>query len=437
MSNLEPTRERREEDRRRLKRVAPGAIRTQPFTGIDYVHHPAFAGVRFHHGSPSPALREAIDRVESWMGPLPGEYARRGDCMERAWSAIDRLLDRLRAEVAPRLDPIFLGRLAGHLAQEIERSVTDRWQRFHGPARPETELGQRLVARGVAPLRVDEAEIASLRAMADAYREDIERKRGARKPNGNLIERRRGVPARDTLFFEAVRAVLERRGVFEAAGQVTGFSMELAYVVVYLNEADEIRWDRHGYRDLGLPAPRTGGIHADGGVATIKGLLYLGPVGIDQGPFCYVPGSHRWAMSAWEFATAKAVANALARSYCDPRTREYDRGLAHAAGRAAFAALPRCLRRVVNYGDDLLGGDPVAQTLLAEEIAFTDERANLVVFDGNAGSHRGGYVRDGERYALQLLLKPVDARGRLLPAFMDNYAGLTEPWLRRFRGRIR
>lgn len=44
----------------------------------------------------------------------------------------------------------------------------------------------------------------------------------------------------------------------------------------------------------------TRGFHTDGGGMKAKAFLYLSDVGsLAQGPFCYVPGSHRWFWRRW------------------------------------------------------------------------------------------------------------------------------------------
>ncbi|HEY5411123.1 MAG TPA: hypothetical protein VIJ94_10400, partial [Caulobacteraceae bacterium] len=99
-----------------------------------------------------------------------------------------------------------------------------------------------------------------------------------------------------------------------------------------------------------------------------------------QGPFRYVRGSHR-LMGDFE---------ALVRKTNDKLRQQTVR----------FLALPPEFGQHANFGDYIDETTPGAAGLLAKEVALTDGRSDLALFD-NHGVHRGGFVRSGHRFMLQ------------------------------------
>jgi hypothetical protein len=131
----------------------------------------------------------------------------------------------------------------------------------------------------------------------------------------------------------------------------------------------------------GLPSPRTRYLHIDSAMfPQVKVLIYLTPVGPDQGPFRYVEGSHR---DAEDFELMVRKVN--------------DR---EGFQNKLFMALPEPFRMTTLLGNHLDPDAPEARALLAREQAFDDGASDLILFDFN-GAHRGGFVRKGRRYMLQ------------------------------------
>jgi hypothetical protein len=127
-------------------------------------------------------------------------------------------------------------------------------------------------------------------------------------------------------------------------------------------------------------------MHIDGVTGCLKCIIYLNHVGERNGPFCYVPGSNRLKMGAFDAIVRRTVDRAgFATS--EPAMRQL------------FMALPAFARRKGSFGDDLLDGSPNAERLLRAEIRFTSNLGNVAAFD-NLGIHRGGLVQEGERRAI-------------------------------------
>jgi hypothetical protein len=64
--------------------------------------------------------------------------------------------------------------------------------------------------------------------------------------------------------------------------------------------------------------------------------------------------------------------------------------------------LPAQLRGTSHFGEDLLDSTPLSRLLLEQEVRCTSDVTNCAVFDGSHTIHRGGLVRHGERWALQM-----------------------------------
>ncbi len=113
----------------------------------------------------------------------------------------------------------------------------------------------------------------------------------------------------------------------------------------------------------------------------MKAVVYLDAMRLDQGPFRYVRGSHRWARP---FEIVVRTTNDKLRL---PRTM--------------FMALPPALRANTEFGGGLEEEGPDAMRLLElEDVVLDAIGSDIILFDYH-GVHRGGFVRRGARHILQ------------------------------------
>jgi hypothetical protein len=182
-------------------------------------------------------------------------------------------------------------------------------------------------------------------------------------------------------IYAAVEDALREAGTLTAFSAYAGRPVGLLRLAVQVNTARETL-KKYGEIDAqGLPGLKTSYFHVDSNDwPNVKALIYVSDVELDQGPFRYVPGSHR-IMGAFE---------AVVR-----RTNDKLRQRAH-----LFLALPPELGQHANFGDYINETTPGAAALLEAERAVCDGACDLVMFDNN-GVHRGGMVRQGHRYMLQ------------------------------------
>ena len=185
----------------------------------------------------------------------------------------------------------------------------------------------------------------------------------------------------DADVFDAVEALFATAHVFEVACAYARRPVGLEAITLQVNTAASTE-ARYGKIDeSGLPVRRAAYMHIDSALwPHHKALLYLSGVGADEGPFLYVPGSHRLA-DAFELAV---------RTTNDKLAISPD----------LFMALPPQFRAMAEFGGHLNFEASEAQDLLRREVALVGDGAELILFDYH-GVHRGGFVRRGERQMLQ------------------------------------
>jgi hypothetical protein len=189
-------------------------------------------------------------------------------------------------------------------------------------------------------------------------------------------------------LFRALRAALRAQGALDAATRYQGRPLDVTYLKLLINHADD-RWWRAPFADVGLADPPAISMHVDH-LWTTKAILYLSPVGADNGPFCYCLGSNHVRIG-WLEGAARRANDRIDLSSCTPGSRRL------------FHALPKRFRRKAKFGNDLESDHPELARLLATERRFTSADGDLILFD-DRGIHRGGMVEAGERCMLQIRL---------------------------------
>ena len=251
------------------------------------------------------------------------------------------------------------------------------------------------VARdGAAGVKLDETLLGPLRSAAApllAALESLQRNRGLKgkalkfqhtqtdlRVHGEWTEA-------GALCAEALDALISTSGVIDVAETYyPGFSARLHSACVRRNVERQPFFTRGD----GAPDPKTMGMHIDSAAtASLNGVIYLGDVGEDQGPFRYVQGSNHWQWDLEDRAIRKAV----------------DESRFSMAAAPAFLALPPEFRRRANFGADLVDEAAESAALSAGEVTFRSDQADMVLFDSD-GVHRGGDVRAGHRSAVLLVM---------------------------------
>ena len=191
-------------------------------------------------------------------------------------------------------------------------------------------------------------------------------------------------------LYAAIDSVLEQAGVIAAASEYLGRPARLVDVNPQINDRSDSFW-RNIFPDLKLEAlPGTAYFHRDASGGDLKAIIYMTNVTETNGPFSYVVGSHRLALSRLDnFICEANDHNGLGGT--DPEVR------------TVFASLPRKFRQKGSFGNDLPDDAPASAEILRASWAITGPKGAVVLFD-TKGIHRGGMVDEGERRVITCVI---------------------------------
>lgn len=156
------------------------------------------------------------------------------------------------------------------------------------------------------------------------------------------------------------------------------------------NEQDSWVEDLY-FEHLNLKKTLLAGFHQDLPVRSVKCILYLNEVTQVNGPLGYVLRSHHQRKF---FDGLIRKANSFA--HLDGKDK---------ATREKFSALPNCLKRKLDAGNDLLPDSSVSESVLQNEKCFLSSEGNAILFDAD-GLHRRNRVLNGERISIQIAMVP-------------------------------
>jgi hypothetical protein len=260
------------------------------------------------------------------------------------------------------------------------------------PANP--ALLNRLLADGVFGLRLSDTEIATIHRVMETPFAKLDKRRAniplvKRKFDDNVYWCTRSA---DPEAFAALEKIFHHHGLLDTASAYLGRPVGVKHINPQVNEADFAFWKRQ-FPDPEVPDPWTTYLHIDATYGMLKGAIYMHEIGPDNGPFCYVRGSHRAKVGFLEGMVRRT------NDFCGFSGRLPD-------SRRMFMALPKMLRKKADFGADILDNSPDAQRLREGHLAFTSDFGNCVIFDGH-GIHRGGMVNKGERRCVFILLAEI------------------------------
>lgn len=411
------------------------------FPIVDYAAHPAFQGLAAAPASQDQAVERAL-----------GEADRALDAMHAssAYVSNDELRDHYRRQIQPRLDEIrrlcldplppakepVLAKVIVDAFEELQLDLLgnlcyENQKKRYRPAGRVTPVAERIACdlseQGISLHRVPDKTIDAIVADVEPLRErllELSSRNGGDRcalplpPSGP--------------YWKELGSYLERAGILAGCSLSRRESLEPSQCALILSHDGE-EWWQDCYKDVGVSTARTVYMHNDKDFDYMKVLIYLGTVDETKGPFAFVPGSHKWRRSRTQSFFFKALdhkfnANLAAR---EPyRTIYYRKTFRHPEFRRQFMLLPRPLRGVGHFGDDVLDGTELSQRLLAAESTITTDVANCMAFTGGDGIHRGGCVLEGRRWCLQLFLHRTPPVHRRLERQAKAAYGLARSKLR-------
>lgn len=133
-------------------------------------------------------------------------------------------------------------------------------------------------------------------------------------------------------------------------------------------------------------------LHIDPKYSYIKTIIYLNEVTRSNGPFAYIPNSHRWKFNDVEMLFCKS--NQLVNTLSNQNERMIN------------ASLPLWARKNSYFSRQYKDGEVMSEHVYNKLKHFTSDECNFILFEPNFGWHRGTHVDEGERVALQVIMKP-------------------------------
>lgn len=409
------------------------------FPAIDYERHPAYAPFPAASAETNSAARELLSGLDATLriagGGSLGSGRRRLDALFRA--EVDEQLRELLEITLRSVGRVGLERDAlRHAAAALRPALFDEAlyesQRHRDPGVRQggaisEHIGSRMREAGVFACLADPGRVQSLLRLAAPLRREVEHR--AAEARGQRCQV--NVPQEGPLW-QAIGALIRDTGLQGGLSNYDRHDLKVAWATLERSNAEQTWWGAP-YRGEGLTTSRCAYFHNDHSHRTLKTILYLSDVGDQNGPFGYVAGSHRWQRSSTATAFVKALDQGRLAAWeaqnpgADNDYRPY---LVERKAREGFMLLPAPLRATSHFGDDVLDGSALSARLLAAEQVFGSAEANCIAFDGDRGIHRGGLVREGTRWALQLGF----TESRSAPTRVKKRA---KQWVRRTFGRMR
>jgi hypothetical protein len=193
----------------------------------------------------------------------------------------------------------------------------------------------------------------------------------------------------DGNVFAAIEARFRNAGIMDAVDAYSGKPRHVTAAYLHVSTPT----DKH-YKQFFMDAtttPRWTNLHIDPKENVMKAIIYMDDIGLDNGPFGYLPESNRYRFHPLQEIFGRAISTG---NYC--KTPEE---------RKSVFALPSELRVSYNFGRCVMDGSDLDRELSERFMPVTSDMGNVMIFDAGAGMHQGGLVREGRRVSLQVLMK--------------------------------
>lgn len=254
-----------------------------------------------------------------------------------------------------------------------------------------TELDRTFRRYGCAVITTPDSAYQHLADLSRPNFDRLEAHRASQRDGLRDFEASRSYARRDEAqaLFEEVEDLFSRSGVFATAQAYLGRKVKLIDVNPQINDPSDDFW-RRIFPDRQQSTPSCAYFHRDASGGDIKAIIYMSDVGPDNGPFSYVIGSHRMLLPRADDHVSEAN-DSNGMSGTGPENRR------------CFAALPAVWRQKGAFGNDVLDGTPLADSIQGGLWAITGSKGSIVMFD-TKGVHRGGMVVQGERRVITCVL---------------------------------
>jgi hypothetical protein len=369
---------------------------------IRYEDHPAFAEEAFDDDPEIEALTAALSRSLERIRDLAKVPST--DVMYQMKAHVTPQIDRLFAILQERHRTIegfsqFAERLKSRLlelaAEDLEIFADRGTHAYIEQSSRSDDIVRALYDKGFwrgqfgAPTvkALDEAVTATKSLLLERY------EKGCRDREALSVNRWDGETARK------LGAVFNDPAIITAVSNYMGGRHGYSGCAFELSVPGTSWWSRRYCRDD--ESAETAYFHLDQSSRFPKMLCYLTDVTAETGPTALVSAELSHSL------LSSIVGRALDGISLDPDRGE-DTNMAKmvvctVAGRHCFAALPREMRCLGHFGNDILAGSAEERYIVRHREVMTGPAGSFVVFDGSRVAHRGGIVKTQHRWAFQVL----------------------------------
>ena len=205
------------------------------------------------------------------------------------------------------------------------------------------------------------------------------------------------------VYWSEVTKFLNNNGFLTAASNYLGYELGPWYSALgYARDSDT--WWKTPYEKLRLPTTDLAYTHIDKGFEVVKCIIYLDEVNEENGPFSYFPRGSEDRMN-FQDQLYTFLDHEWPKVYQPDSSnlnQHYRKWCLSTNFRKEFVNLPQFFRGSSHFGDDVLNGTDLSETLKKSEIKVVSDKANAFLFFGADLLHRGGMPEKGERLVLQL-----------------------------------
>jgi len=199
--------------------------------------------------------------------------------------------------------------------------------------------------------------------------------------------------------YSALAAVFNNEIVLNALSNYMGGSYVFMGCAFELSVPHTRWWTRRYGRDD--ESPLSAYYHNDESLRHPKMICYLCDVGETNGPTSLLPVGFEGEILGW--IAGRALDHVREARGRDDVCSMDGALVATEPGRRVFARLPKAMRSLGHFGNDILAGSSQEAFILANRAVMTGGPGQFVLFDGARVPHRGGIVDQGHRWAFQVI----------------------------------
>lgn len=280
----------------------------------------------------------------------------------------------------------------------IEQSLIFKRNRLLNP--PQSPIANELDKSGIWVHQVDKRPIVELEKKLKAKYYDKIRAQFHPSNRLNFIS----LNEKSEEFLDA-KNLFHSCGLSKAMDEYFGFKTHICYIALILNREDE-NWflpisETDEFSDLHY-------LHFDADPNVVKTLVYLHDVDVETGgPYNYIKREAFEHNRGFTYFTALANDYVFGPRFKNDTQSRYYRKVFLPENQKYFASLPKAFQNLSHFGDDIRNGTELSKAYLKNNVRISTEVGNIFTFDGSNLLHRGGQVKKGERFALQVAHKPL------------------------------